>query len=155
MALALTLPPVLALAAEPAWDRQANIESAAVRLAELQQARGALGTYEHISACYKTHTLGSAPTAGLEGCLVLDYIHSNVTAALFTRLGPDKRREMQVPEPDLLLTDMSRRIGGALAQYKIDEAGVRAWVTLIERHGMPAYTKARFPGRGERKEQPQ
>lgn len=137
-----------ALAAKPAWDQIGNIRQAAARLAELQKARGAEGAYKFISDCYKTHTLGSAYSAGLESCLVLDIIHSKVTAAVYARLDRAKRQELQLPEPDVLTSSMSRRVVSALKQYDITAGEMERFVRLVDTHGMPEFTKARFPEAG-------
>lgn len=137
-----------ALAAKPAWDQVGNIKQTAVRLAELQKARGAEGAYKFISDCYKTHTLGSSYSQGLESCLVLDIIHSKVTAAVYSRLDPAKRQEMQLPEPDALTSSMSRRVVSALKQYDITAGEMERFVKLVDTHGMPEFTRARFPDAG-------
>jgi hypothetical protein len=127
------------------WDHVANIKASAVALAELQQAKGALGTYEFIANCYKTHELGSKYGAPLEGCLVLDYLHSKVTAAVYARLPADERTRMGLPEPDALMGAMLKRVGDAMAAYKMAEADARKFVADIETHGFPVFAKARFP----------
>lgn len=137
-----------ALAAKPAWDQIANIKQAAVRLADLQKSRGAEGAYKFIADCYKTHTLGSTYSAGLEGCLVLDIIHSRITAAVYSRLEPARRQELQLPEPDALTGSMSRRVVSALKQYDITAGGMQRFIKLVDTHGMPEFTKARFPDEG-------
>lgn len=137
-----------ALAAKPAWDQVGNIKQSAVRLADLQRSRGAEGAYKFIADCYKTHTLGSTYSQGLEGCLVLDIIHSKVTAAVYARLDPAKRQEMQLPEPDALTSSMSRRVVSALKQYDITAGEMERFVKLVDTHGMPEFTKARFPDAG-------
>lgn len=146
----LTITVLPALAAKPAWDQVGNIKQTAVRLAELQKTRGAEGAYKFISDCYKTHTLGSSYSQGLEGCLVLDIIHSKVTAAVYSRLEPAKRQEMQLPEPDALTSSMSRRVVSALKQYDITAAEMERFVKLVDTHGMPEFTRARFPDAGAR-----
>ena len=64
------------------WDHVANIKASAEHLAKLQQAKGALGAFEFIANCYKTHELAEEFGSALEGCLVQDYIHSKITAAV-------------------------------------------------------------------------
>jgi hypothetical protein len=127
------------------WDQVANIKEAAVRLAELQQARGVTGPFQFISACYKTHTLASDYSRALEGCLIQDIIHSSVTALVYSRLSPQQRAETRVPEPDVLTKSMASRVLASLGQYKRTEADAQALIALVNTHGMPAYSKARFP----------
>lgn len=148
LAIALAWTTSGALAAKPTWDRVGNIKHTAVRLAELQKTRGAEGAYKFISDCYKTHTLGSVYSQGLESCLVLDIIHSKVTAAVYARLDPARRQEMQLPEPDALTTSMSRRVVSALKQYDISAGDMERFVRLVDTHGMPEFTRARFPDGG-------
>lgn len=133
-------------AAKARWDQVANIKEAATRLAELQQARGVTGAFQFISACYKTHTLASDYSRALEGCLVQDIIHSSVTALVYSRLSPQQRAETRVPEPDLLTRSMAGRVVGALGQYQRTDADAQALIKLVNLHGMPVYSKARFPG---------
>ena len=127
------------------WDRIANIRTSAKALAELQVAKGALGTYEFIASCYKTHELGSQYGAALEGCLVLDYLHSKVTAAVYEKLPPGERDRLGLPAPDDLVGAMLKRVGGAMATYRITEVQARKFVAEIETHGLPVFAKARFP----------
>ena len=127
------------------WDHIANIKSSATQLAQLQIAKGAQGTYEFIAACYKTHSLNSEFGAALEGCLVLDYIHSNVTAAVYAKVDPQERGRMGMPEPRELVGTMLKRVGDAMANYKITEAEARKFIADVDKYGTPVFTKARFP----------
>jgi hypothetical protein len=145
VALMAALTTVEAQAKSPSWDRIANIKSSAIALSDLQKAKGALGTYEFIASCYKTHELGSQYGAALEGCLVLDYLHSKVTAAVYAKLPPGERERLGLPDPDQLVGAMLKRVGGAMANYKITEAQARKFVAEIETHGLPVFAKARFP----------
>jgi hypothetical protein len=141
--------PVPASAQATKWDRIANIKASAVALSNLQQAKGALGAFEFIANCYKTHELASTYGASLEGCLVMDYLHSKVTAAVYANVEPANRNKMGLPEPDELVGTMLKRVGGAMAAYKVTEADARKFVGDIETHGMPAFAKARFPKAAE------
>lgn len=143
-ALAAVLLAAPAHAQKTSWDRVAHIKKSAEQLADLQKARGAIGAYEHIAACYKTHSLASNYGQAFEGCIVLDYIHSKVTAAVYERLPADDRQKMGAPEPSVLVGAMSQRISGGLSQYKVAEKDARALIALIDKHGMPAFTSARF-----------
>ena len=149
--LAWAVLPVLLLATAPSfaqsklWDQTANIKSSALHLAGLQQAKGALGTYEFIANCYKTHELNSKYGAALEGCLVQDYIHSKVTAAVYAKLPVAERVRMSLPDPHEMVDTMLKRVGGAMGNYKIAEADARKFVAAVEAVGIPAFAKARFP----------
>ncbi len=127
------------------WDHIANIKSSAVHLAGLQQAKGALGTYEFIANCYKTHELNAKYGAALEGCIVEDYIHSKVTAAVYARLPVVERERMGLPNPDEMMRSMLKRVGIAMGNYKIAEADARKFVAQVEAVGVPTFAKARFP----------
>lgn len=135
--------------AKPAWDQVANIKRSALFLAELQKSRGAGGTYTHIANCYRTLELGSRYGEGFESCLVLDYIHSKVTAAVYSKLPAAERQKMGVPEPEQLMRAMSQRLASGFAQYKIPQADARAFVGLVEKYGVPAFSAARFGHDGE------
>jgi len=140
-----------AFAQKTNWDRVAHIRKSAEQLADLQKVRGALGAYEHIAACYKTHSLASRYGQAFEGCIVLDYIHSKVTAAVYERLPIEDRKKMGAPEPAALVGAMSSRISGGLSQYKVGEKEAQALIALIDKHGIPAFTAARFGKDGEPK----
>ncbi len=127
------------------WDHIANIKSSAVALAGLQQSRGALGAYQFIASCYATHELNSRFGAALEGCLVQDYIHSKMTAAVYAKLPPGERQRLNLPVPEDLVAAMLKRVGNAMANYKITEVDARKFVAQVEAVGVPTFTKARFP----------
>lgn len=127
------------------WDQAANIKLSALHLAGLQQAKGALGAYEFIANCYKTHELNSKYGAALEGCIVQDYIHSKVTAAVYAQLPAAERERMSLPDPQEMVSTMLRRVGKAMGSYKIAEADARKFVAQVEAVGIPTFAKARFP----------
>lgn len=127
------------------WDHTANIKTSATALAELQRTKGALGTFEFIANCYKTHELSSTYGAALEGCLVLDYLHSKVTAAVYAKVPPSERTRLGMPEPEHLTGTMLKRVGAAMAAYKLTEPQARKFIADIETHGTPVYAEARFP----------
>jgi hypothetical protein len=130
--------------AQKTWDRPANIKAAATRLATLQKTRGALGTFEHIASCYATHKLASAYGQALEGCMVLDYLHSSSLAAVYARLTPEQRRETKVPDPAQIVATMTKRLQDTFAGYKLPVDQVPQFVAAIETHGLPVYAKLRF-----------
>src|SRR5262245_46794771 len=145
LALALLAIGNAPLAAKPGWDQAANVKSAAERLADLQRARGALGTFKFISDCYQTHGLASAYSEAFEACIVLDYIHSTLTAAIYQRIPEDARQKMGSPEPQALMNAMSQRIAQAFARYKVPPAEARAFLRLVEQQGLKVFSQARFP----------
>lgn len=131
------------------WDHVANIKTAAVHLSELQKTRGALGAFEFIAACYQTHELAEDFGAPLEACLVQDYIHSKLTAAIYAKLSAAERTRMGAPSPEEMVASMLRRFGGTFARYKLKEADARKLIADIDKHGIPEFTKARFPKKAE------
>ena len=135
-------------AAAITWDRPANIKSAAERLAGILKSRGAAGAYKFISDCYGTQTLAEKYGEGLEACIAQDYMLSEVAAAIYARIPPDKRKEMGVVDPLDLAKAFSRRAGSALAQYKMTEADGNALKKLVDEHGLPVFTKATLPRAG-------
>ena len=138
-----------ASAAPRTWDHVANIKTAAVHLSELQKTRGALGAFEFIAACYQTHELAEDFGAPLEACLVQDYIHSKLTAAIYAKLPAAERTRMGAPSPEEMVASMLRRFGGTFARYKLKEADARKLIADIDKHGIPEFTKARFPKKAE------
>lgn len=135
----------LAHAQGVAWDRPANIETAAVHLADLQRGKGAMGAYQFISACYQTHQLAGSFGAPLEACLVQDYINSKITAAVYDKVPAAERQKMGLPEPQELVGTMLQRFGRAMAAYKLTEADARDLIAQIDQRGIPAFVAARFP----------
>jgi hypothetical protein len=128
------------------WDRASNVKEAALRVAEMQKTRGALGTFKFIADCYKTQTLNENYTRFLESCVVQDIIHSRATAAVYAALSPEQRRETGVPEPELLNKSMLDRVGSTLGQFKVSLADIQALMKIVDQQGMSEYAKARFPG---------
>ena len=144
-ALVATVAAASAVSAKPrTWDRTANIKASAIALAALQQAKGAMGAYQFIANCYQTHALNSEYGAALEGCLVQDYIHSKVTAAVYSNLPAGERERLDLPVPNELVDAMLKRVGAALAQYKISEVDARKFVAQVDAIGVPTFAKARF-----------
>ncbi len=132
-------------AAAISWDRAANVKDAAERLAGILKSRGAAGTYKFISDCYGTHTIADKFTAGLEACIAQDFMLTEVLAAIYTRMPAEKRKEIGVAEPDELARTFSRRVGSTLAHYKMTEADGLKLKELVEKHGLPVFTKATLP----------
>lgn len=135
--------------AERAWDKAASIKAAAERLAVMQRTKGATATYEFIFNCYKTHRLASAFSEALEGCIVQDYIHSKVTAAVYDQVDEETRRKLKAPSSQQLMSLMSARVVDAYRQYGIGEQDIRAFVKRIDEQGLPVFLAKRFPGSGQ------
>lgn len=148
LALVLTAS-VCAHAAPIAWDRAENIKQAAERLGPMLKARGAAGTYKFIADCYGTHSIADKFTAGLEACIAQDYMLTEVLAAIYSRMPPDKRKEIGAVEPEALARTFARRVGATLAHYKMSEADGLKLKKLVEEHGLPVFTKATLPKSAE------
>ena len=130
--------------AEKIWDHTANVKANAQRAADLQQARGALGTFEYIASCYKTHSLASEFGSAIEGCMVVDYINSVSLSSVYARMTPEQRVETRVPDPSAIMTSMSQRLAATFQQYKLPKERFEAFGKLVEAEGLPVYSKARF-----------
>lgn len=139
--LAVTAAPARA---ERSWDHAANVRSHAKRTAELQKVKGALGTFEFIESCYKTHSLATEFNPALEGCMVVDYLHSVSLATVYARMSAEQRAEAKVPEPDAITKSMGLRLAATFQQYKLSKERFEAFGRLVERVGVPEYSKSRF-----------
>jgi len=142
--------------AKPPWNQAANIREAAERLIELQRARGPLGTFKYIADCYRTHGLASRYSEAFEACIVQDYIHSTLTAALYQRIPKEEREKMRAPEPEALMQAMTQRIAQAFAQYKVPAGEAQAFLLLVNQHGLKEFGKllSGEPAPGEGQDRP-
>lgn len=127
--------------AKPSWNQAANIREAAERLVQLQRARGPLGTFKYIADCYRTHSLASRYSEAFEACIVQDYIHSTLTAAVYQRIPKEEREKMRAPEPAALMEAMTQRISHAFAQYKVPAGEAQAFLLLVNQHGLKEFGK--------------
>jgi hypothetical protein len=134
-----------AYAATISWDRAANIKDSAGRLAGILKTRGAAGAYKFIADCYGTHSIAEKFTAGLEACIAQDYMLTEVLAAIYTAMPPEKRKQIGAVDPENLAKSFSRRVGSALALYKMTEAEGLQLKDLVEKHGLPVFAKATLP----------
>lgn len=126
------------------WDRVKNITESAQRLAQREKSQGAAETYRFIANCYATELLAESFNQGLESCIVEDYIHSRVTADVYSRIDEATRKRAGAPSGEALLGAMTQRLASAFAHYNVSETEARRLVDLIVKHGVPAFTKARF-----------
>ena len=134
-----------AFADKPAWDHVANVKDAAERLAKLHRTEGSKGVLKFLDACYRTHLLASAYTAGLESCMAQDYMHSQVLAQLYARLPVEARAKAGAPSPELIAQGMGQRFLVAFSQYKVSSADADAFKKNVDTHGLPIFLKAVFP----------
>ncbi|MEQ1718245.1 MAG: hypothetical protein ABL907_20070 [Hyphomicrobium sp.] len=145
LVLCLPAPAVEAAKPKPEWNQTANIKDAANRLAKLQRAEGSEAVLKFLEACYKTHTLASKYTQGLEGCMAQDYMLSQVLATIYTKVPPEALAKMRAPSPDLIARSMRGRFQAIFAQYQITQPEADAFKTAVERVGFPIFIKAIFP----------
>jgi hypothetical protein len=138
-----------ALAAKPDWDRPANIKDAAERLALLHRTQGSPGVVKFLSACYRTHTLASAFSQGLESCMAQDFMHTQVLAMIYSKVPADVRAKQKAPSPEAISGAMDERFEQAKAQYHLSDEELIDFKKLIEKDGMPVFLKAVFTKAGE------
>ncbi len=127
------------------WDRTANIKDSAVRLGALHRREGSQGVLKFLANCYKTHTLASAFTSGLEACMAQDYMHSQVLANIYARLPKDKLAKLNAPSPEMIAKGMGERFVAAFTQYKVAVVDANAFKQLVDQNGLPIFLKAVFP----------
>jgi hypothetical protein len=135
-----------AAAEKPDWDQVANIKDAATRLAQMQRAQGVKRAFAFIDACYRTHSLSSKYTKAFEACIAQDYLETQILALIYSRLPPETLRKLGAPTPQILAKTMGRRIASAFATYDVPVERVKAFKTLVDKHGFPVFFKALFPG---------
>ena len=136
----------LAVTKVPDWDQVANIKDAAVRLAKMQQTRGAERAFAFISACYKTHSLSSKYTKALEACIAQDYLETQALALVYSRLPPETLKRLGAPSPQKLADAMGRRILAAFANYDMSVEYANTFKGLVDEHGFPIFFGTLFPG---------
>jgi hypothetical protein len=134
-----------AAAGAPTWDRVANIKDAAERLALLHRREGSPGVLKFLDACYRTHTLASEFTPGIEACLAQDYMHSQVLVQIYARMPEADRRRLGAPSPELIAKGMGERFVAVFSQYKVPVKEAEDFKKLVDKNGMPLFLKAVFP----------
>ncbi|WP_343062313.1 hypothetical protein [Hyphomicrobium methylovorum] len=142
--------PVFPAAAKEDWNKVANIQDAAKRLAVLHKREGSAGVMKFLDACYRTHMLSSTFTQGLEACLAQDYMHTQVLARIYARIPQKERVKMGVPAPEELANGMGQRFVAAFSQYKIGVKKAEAFRQLVDKNGMPIFVRAVFPAEAEK-----
>lgn len=129
------------------WDRAANIKDAATRLADLHRRQGSQGVLKFLDACYRTQTLASKYSAGLESCMAQDYMHSQVLAQIYARIPQAERVRMGTPAPEDIARAMGQRFVATFRQYKISTKEAEKFKKLVDVNGMPIFLKSVFPPR--------
>jgi len=132
-------------AARETWDHVANIKDAAKRLGELHRQQGSQGVLKFLDACYRTQTLASEYSAGLESCLAQDYMHSQVLAQIYARIPQADRVRMGTPAPEDIARGMGQRFVATFQQYKISTKEAEKFKKLVDTNGMPIFLKSVFP----------
>lgn len=142
---------VATVAGEPAratgenWDHKANITDAAKRLVVLHRREGSTGVLKFLAACYKTHLLSSEFTAGLESCMAQDLMHAQILAVVYSRLPPERIKQMGAPTPEIIAKSMNARITSSFMQYKVTVKEGEEFKRLVNNHGMPIFMAGIFP----------
>ncbi|WP_045836623.1 hypothetical protein [Hyphomicrobium sp. 99] len=132
-------------AARETWDRVANIKDAAKRLGDLHRRQGSAGVLKFLDACYRTQTLASEYSAGLESCMAQDYMHSQVLAQIYARIPQADRVRMGTPAPEDIARGMGQRFVATFKQYKISTKEAEKFKKMVDTNGMPIFLKSVFP----------
>lgn len=131
------------------WDRAANVKDAAARLGAMHRKGGSVTVLKFLDACYRTHTIATEFTAGLEGCMAQDYMHSQILAMIYARVPDEQRKRIGAPSPQLIADSMAARFQATFAQYKFTAEEAGQLKTLVDDKGMPVFTKIIFPNAGK------
>lgn len=145
MGVALAGAAMPAHAAGDGWDHKANITDAAKRLVVLHRREGSTGVLKFLEACYKTHLLSSAFTAGLESCMAQDLMHAQILAVVYSRLPPERIKQMGAPTPEIIAKSMNARITSSFMQYKVTVKEGEEFKRIVNEHGMPIFMAGIFP----------
>lgn len=127
------------------WDRIAHVKEVTARLITMHRQRGSEGVTKFLGECYRTHRLASAYTQGLEGCIVQDYVHTQVLALVYSRIPPEAWKTMKAPTVLELAEGMSRRFNVVFSQYNIPEAEANSLKIVMDKHGLPMFVASVFP----------
>jgi hypothetical protein len=131
--------------AKETWDHVANVKEAAKRLAELHKQKGSAGVLKFLDACYRTQTLSSSYTPGMESCLAQDYMHSQILARIYARIPQADRVRMGIPAPEDIANGMGQRFVATFKQYKMSVKQAEDFKKLVDKDGMPIFVKSVFP----------
>lgn len=127
------------------WDHKANITDAAKRLVILHRREGSTGVLKFLDACYRTHLLSSSYTAGLESCMAQDLMHAQVLAVVYSRLSPERIKQMGAPTPEVIAKSMNARVTSSFMQYKKTTKDGDEFKRLVNQFGMPIFMSGIFP----------
>ena len=143
-ALALQVSPAVGQTID--WDRVANIQLAAVRMAEIHKESGFFGGFDEARKCYSS---APGPERGyskeVEFCMAQDYTGSHAAAGTYSKVSMEARRLSGSPDPEAVLQAMAERIRRVFATLKISEPEARQFSILLKEHALNAYVQARFP----------
>lgn len=127
------------------WDHEKNIKDAAERLVKLHRRKGSKGVLTFLEACYRTHTIASDYTKGLEACLAQDYIHTRVLAAIYAKLPPGKLKSLGAPTAPEIAQSLNTRVAQTFMQYKVTVADADDFKRIVDKVGVPIFLKGVFP----------
>jgi hypothetical protein len=155
-ALLIAALPVQAAKTKRDWNQVENVKGAAKRLGEMHRRQGAEATLKFLEACYKTHMLAERYTEGLESCMAQDYMLSQMLAVIYSRVPPEKLKDIKAPTAEIIARSMRGRFQAIFQQYQFTQQQADDLRKAVDKHGMPIFVKAVFPKRnGEGAGQPQ
>ncbi len=155
-ALLIAALPAQAAKTKRDWNQVENVKGAAKRLGDMHRRQGAEATLKFLEACYKTHMLAERYTEGLESCMAQDYMLSQMLAVIYSRVPPDKLKDMKAPTADIIANSMRGRFQAIFQQYKFTQDQADDLRKAVDKHGMPIFIKTVFPKRnGDRGGAPQ
>ena len=127
------------------WNHKTNIEDSAKRLVKLHKREGSAGVLKFLEACYRTHLLSSAFTAGLESCMAQDLMHTQLLALIYSRLPPERLKKLGAPSPYVIAASMNQRFVTSFMQYKVTVAEGDEFKRLVNQFGVPIFVSGVFP----------
>jgi hypothetical protein len=127
------------------WDQVANIKDMATHIGNVQRGQGADKAMSFIDACYRTHSLGSVYSKSFEGCIIADYLLAQALVAVINRVPADElKKSGGAPSAEITTAVQSRIISG-FGQYSMGGVEAKAFLALVDQHGMPVFLQTVFP----------
>jgi hypothetical protein len=127
------------------WDQVVNIKEMAMHVGGLQRRQGADKAMSFIDACYRTHSLGSVYSKAFEGCIVADYLLAQALVAVINRVPAEELRKSGGVAPADIINALQSRIVAGFGQYGLGVADTKAFLALVDQHGMTVFLQTVFP----------
>ena len=134
-----------AVAAPGNWDHEANVKDAATRLVILHRRQGSDAVMKFLDACYRTHSLASEFTQGLEACMAQDYMHTRALTLIYSRLPAERMQNVGAPTAQGIAAALNARFVNYFTQYKVTVADADDFKKIVERVGVPIFFQGVFP----------